>query len=303
MLLRMTIVPTRGRYAAGAQTVLAHRGFALNGAENTMPAFRAAWDLGCAWIETDVNTTRDGVVLAFHDSTFDRVTQGAGQVNDMSYQDVTQLMVAGASPVPTLREVLEQLPEVLVNIDVKDEASVTALVDVLEDLDAAHRVRIASFSDARRGRVLECMRQRGLQPLSTSVGSMGLFAAFVMFHVFPAAWPVVQLLLRRQVPAFDTIQMPMYLGWNFPWVKKIPVIGTRLGWVRLATQRFVNSAHRYGKQVHVWTVNRPCEMRSLLDMGYDGLVTDRADLALAVLAGTWPTDCCKGKGFSATHGC
>ncbi|MDO4255295.1 MAG: glycerophosphodiester phosphodiesterase family protein [Kocuria sp.] len=288
----MTTTPDQGASAAGIHKVLAHRGFAPDGSENTIPAFCAAQDLGCVWIETDVNTTRDGVVLAFHDATLERVTQGAGQVNDISYQDLTHLVVAGSSPVPTLREVLEQLPEIQVNIDVKDEASVTALADLLKELDAAHRVRIASFSDARRARVLDAMRQRGITPLSTSVGTTGLAAAYVTFHTVPFMWPVVQRALRRHVPAFDTIQMPMYLGWIMPSVKKVPVLGTRLGQLRLTTQRFIQQAHRYGKQVHVWTVNRPRDMQLLLDMGYDGLVTDRADLAIAVLSGAWPTGRC-----------
>lgn len=270
--------------------MLAHRGFAPDGAENTMPAFRAAQELGCTWIETDVNTTRDGVVLAFHDATLDRVTQGAGEVNDISYGDLTHLVVAGSSPVPTLREVLEALPQMRINIDVKDEASVVALADLLVELDAADRVRIASFSDARRARALAALAERGVQPLSTSVGSTGFVAALLTFHTIPAAWPLVQWLLARAVVPFDVIQMPMYLEWILPGVKKLPLVGRRLGRTRLATRRFVTAAHRYGKEVHVWTVNRPCEMQLLLDLGYDGLVTDRADLALAVAAGTWPRE-------------
>lgn len=268
--------------------VLAHRGFALNGAENTLPAFQAAHDLGCTWIETDVNTTSDGVVLAFHDSTLDRVTQGTGQVNDFRHQDLAGLRVAGESSVPTLREVLEALPTLQVNIDVKDEASVTALADLLAELDAADRVRIASFSDARRGRTLEALRARGLEPLSTSAGATGFVVAMLVLHTVPAAWPVVQRLLARWVPPFDAIQMPMYLGWILPKIRKVPKIGRRLGRLRLTTQRLVDAAHHHGIEVHVWTVNRPGDMQSLMDMGYDGLVTDRADVALAVVDGLWP---------------
>lgn len=284
----MIAEPGSRRSVTNTHKVLAHRGFAPNGAENTMPAFQAAHDLGCVWIETDVNTTRDGVVLAFHDTTLDRVTQGAGQVNDVRHKDLADLRVAGESPVPTLREVLEALPTMQVNIDVKDEASVTALADLLAEMDAAGRVRIASFSDARRGRTLRALRDRGARPLSTSAGTTGFVAAMVVFNTIPAAWPVVHRVLARWVPPFDSIQMPMYLGWILPRVKKIPKIGRRLGRTRLATQRFLDAAHRHGKDVHVWTVNSPKDMQSLMDMGYDGLVTDRADVALAVVGGLWP---------------
>lgn len=278
---------SRGSFT-NTHKVLAHRGFAPTGAENTMPAFLAAKDLGCVWIETDVNTTRDGVVLAFHDTTLERVTQGAGQINDVRHQDLAELRVAGESPVPTLREVLETLPTMHINIDVKDEASVTALADLLAEMDAASRVRIASFSDARRGRTLDALRARGVRPLSTSAGAAGFVAAMLVFNSVPAAWPVVRRMVARWVPPFDAIQMPMYLGWILPKVKKIPTIGPRLGRVRLTTRRFVNAAHRHSMAVHVWTVNCPGDMQSLLEMGYDGLVTDRADVALAVVSGLWP---------------
>lgn len=284
----MTELPESGSPTAAAHKVLAHRGFAPDGAENTIPAFRAARDLGCLWIETDVNTTRDGVVLAFHDASLGRVTDGAGQINDIGHEDLLHLAVAGVGKVPTLREVLEELPELNVNIDVKDEASVTALPRVLAETGAAGRVRIASFSDSRRARTLRVMRDLGLQPHSTSVGTTGLIAAMVVFHTVPAAWPLVQRLLASRVPGFDAVQMPMYLGWIFPAIKKIPLIGHRLGRIRLATQRFIDGAHRHGKEVHVWTVNCPRDMQLLLGMGCDGLVTDRADLALAVVGGTWP---------------
>lgn len=261
-----------------------------------MPAFRAAQQLGCLWIETDVNTTRDGVVLAFHDSTLDRVTQGAGQINDISSADLIHLKVAGASPVPTLREVLEELPSMRINIDVKDEASVTALADLLAETGAADRVRIASFSDARRARTLRAMAQRGIQPLGTSVGTPGMAVALLVLLTVPAAWPLVQRAVGRWIPPFDSIQMPMYLGWILPQVKKIPVIGSPLGRLRLVTERLVTAAHRNGIQVHVWTVNRAGQMHQLLEMGVDGLITDRADLAMAVVSGALPASSDQGQG-------
>ncbi|ROZ62842.1 esterase [Kocuria soli] len=270
---------------APADMVLAHRGFAPDGAENTLTAFRAARDLGCRWIETDVHTTKDGVVLAFHDATLDRVTQGAGQINDLNHAELADLMVAGTSPVPTLREVLDELPELYVNIDVKDEASVTALPAVLEATGAAGRVRIASFSDSRRGRTLAELSARGLRPLSTSVGATGFLTALVLFHTVPAAWPAARWLSRRRVPKFDVIQMPMKLGWMLPKVRSLPLVGEWLGRRVVATRRFVAAAHRHGIQVHVWTVNRPEDMELILHHGVDALVTDRADLALEVVAG------------------
>lgn len=268
--------------------VLAHRGFSLDGAENTLPAFKAARELGCTWIETDVHTTRDGVVVAFHDPTLERVTQGAGQINDVTYEELAHLAVAGSSRIPTLREVLEELPDVYVNIDVKDEASVRTLPRLLAETGAAGRVRIASFSESRRVQALAAMRELGLEPMSSSAGALGTTVAVLVFRLLPAAWPVTWRLLRNRVPEFDTIQMPLYLKWTLPAVTRLPLVGGRLGQVVIPSRRAIRAAHRYGFEAHVWTVDHPEEMRMLLDREVDALITDRADIALAVVAGTWP---------------
>ena len=90
---------------------MAHRGFSLSGAENTLTAFQAAWDLGCLWLELDVNTTSDGVVMVFHDGSLDRVTDGSGQVGDHTHAQIMELSVAGGECPLTLAHLLEELPE------------------------------------------------------------------------------------------------------------------------------------------------------------------------------------------------
>lgn len=263
---------------------MAHRGFSLSGAENTLTAFQAAWDLGCLWLELDVNTTSDGVVMVFHDGSLDRVTDGSGQVGDHTHAQMMELSVAGGECPLTLAHLLEELPEARFNIDVKDEASVEALAELLERSGGAERVRIASFSDGRRRRTLKHLRDRGLGTASSSAGSLGSALMIICLSLAPRLWPVVRLLARRWVPPFQAVQLPMHWRWFAPALIGLPVIGPRLRDRRLVTERLIERAHAVGVQVHVWTVDEPQDMKALLREGADAIVTNRADLALDLLA-------------------
>lgn len=274
---------------------LAHRGFSLDGHENTLRAFRAAEQLGYRWIETDVNTTADGVVLAFHDPSLDRVTDASGDVCTLSWEQLADVRIGEDEPLAVFEDLLRELPGVHFNIDVKDQASVTALPRVLAAAGAVGRVRVTSFSEARRRRTLAAIaRLTGQQPETSAgtVGSAGLTALAKLSRVTDAlspriaetGWRVLTRLWSRRVAPFDTVQLPVRYEVRLPGGRCLPVA--------VVTPRFIAFAHRVGIAVHVWTVNEPEQMRRLLDLGVDGLITDRADLLARVLAerGEWPTD-------------
>lgn len=272
---------------------LAHRGFSLDGHENTLRAFRAAADLGFVWVETDVNTTSDGVVLAFHDPTLDRVTNTSGDISDVPWSDLDDVRIGGTEPLSTLGELLRALPEQLFNIDVKDESSVEALPQVIADEGAVDRVRVTSFSEDRRRRTLASIeRLTGKRPLTSAgtVGAAGLTIlskiARVTDRISPkiatVIWSAMTKLWASKVAEFDTVQLPVTYDLSLPGGFKLPV--------SVVNQKFVEVAHRLGIAVHVWTINDAPEMRRLLDLGVDGLVTDRGDILAQVLAdrGQWP---------------
>ncbi|MEV8164654.1 glycerophosphodiester phosphodiesterase family protein [Rothia kristinae] len=142
-------------------TVYAHRGLALEAAENSLEAFRAAVEAGAEWIETDVNTTADGVVLVLHDPSLDRVAGVPGRVSQLSAAQVAEVRLPDGQRIPTLAEALEAFPTARFNIDLKDEGAVEAVPRVLREAGAVDRVRIASFSDARRRRALAALRASG----------------------------------------------------------------------------------------------------------------------------------------------
>ncbi|MFI7480997.1 glycerophosphodiester phosphodiesterase family protein [Kocuria sp. M1R5S2] len=264
--------------AHDAPAALAHRGFSREGAENTVEAFRAARDLGYHWIETDVNTTRDGVVLSFHDETLDRVTDGTGQVSALTWEQVRAARVAGAAAIPRLGDLLTGLPELRFNIDVKDEASVTALPRLLHELGAEDRVRVTSFSESRRRRTVRALRALTGRSVPTSSGEGGVRLLLGCAMVGGPSWPAARRAAAPWIEPFDTVQVPRrYRGRG----------GAE---VELVTPRFLDFAHRHGIAVHVWTVDEPAEMAELLDLGVDGLITDRADLLAELLTqrGQWP---------------
>ncbi|WP_112468020.1 glycerophosphodiester phosphodiesterase [Streptomyces triticisoli] len=236
----------------------AHRGGAADGLENTVAQFRRAVDLGYRYIETDVHSTADGRLVAFHDATLDRVTDGAGRIADLPWQDVRHARVAGREPVPLFEELLETFPEVRWNVDVKAEPALRPLLDLIERANAWGRVCVGSFSEAR---VVRAQRLAGPR-LATSYGTRGVLGLRLRSWGLPAA-------LRRSAVA---AQVPVSQS-------GVPVVDPL----------FVRAAHARGLHVHVWTVNESERMHRLLDLGVDGIMTDHIDTLRKVMEdrGVW----------------
>ncbi|MGB3827155.1 MAG: glycerophosphodiester phosphodiesterase family protein, partial [Ornithinimicrobium sp.] len=129
---------------------MAHRGFSLDGLENSMAAFQAAVDLGYRYVETDTHATSDGVAVAVHDADLDRVTDSTGRIAELPWRTVSRARIAGREPIPRLDEVLHAWPTLRLNIDVKSDAAVGPTVAAIERCRAHDRVCIGSFSDRRR---------------------------------------------------------------------------------------------------------------------------------------------------------
>lgn len=251
---------------------LAHRGFARpggvdNGLENSMAAFAAAVDLGYSYVETDAHGTRDGVAVALHDASLDRTTDASGLVADLPWEVVRRARIGGTEPVPALEDLLGTWPQLRVNIDVKAGSGVAPVADAIERTASHHRVCVTSFSPARRRATCALLTR----PVATSAGT-GEVAGFLL-----GVRTGLTAVARHALRDVDALQVPV--------ARAVPVVG-RLTVVDDAT---VRAAHGLGRQVHVWTVDDPGEMRRLVDLGVDGIVTDRADLLKDVLAerGLW----------------
>ena len=246
---------------------LAHRGFCtgLDAPENSLAAFQAAVDLGYRYVETDVHATRDGTLIAFHDDRLDRVTDRSGVIGELPWRVVRQARIGGTQQIPTLDAVLECWPDLRVNIDCKSAAAAAPLAETIERHAAHDRVCVASFSDARRRAVL----RRLSGPVATS-GGRSVIARFVLGGRTPTRSGVpLGVNALRDV---DCLQVPVSAGR-----------------IRILSADSVRRAHRVGVQIHVWTIDAAEQMHALLDLGVDGIMTDRADTLRDVLVerGQW----------------
>lgn len=242
----------------------AHRGWhtgELAGCENTMAAFTRAVDEGYRYLEMDVRATADGVAVVHHDLTLDRTTDGTGAVAALTAAALREVRVAGREPVPTLAEVLTTLPTSRITLEIKTRAAVAPVLAVLERLDAWHRVCVGSADDSH----LREARRRAGPRLFTSMGTLSVTA------LRTRAWADA---LPGPLAALPT---PGFCG-------QLAQVPRRHGPITVVDPALLCTARRAGLEVHVWTVNDPTEMAELLELGVDGLISDRPDLLRDLLA-------------------
>jgi len=245
-------------YLAGHDFVcFAHRGGALENPENTKRAFAASTVLGYRFIETDVQATADGVVLVFHDDTLERMTDGEGAISDMPHSEVCQARIQGTEPIMTLQEALEEFPDTHFNIDIKTDHALEPTLSLVEKMDCLDRICLASFSDAR----LRKLRARfgpsvcsGASPRDVSALKFGSWGV--------PTWSV----------SAKCAQVP---------VKEVGVT--------IVAPRFVTYCNARDIAVHVWTIDEEPEMRRLIQLGVNGIMSDRPSLLKRVAQeeGVW----------------
>ena len=237
----------------------AHRGGAAEGDENTVEAFGRAVAMGYRYVETDVHATADGVPVVFHDPDLMRLTGSPGSVAGLRWADLAALRVGGAGAVPRLDDVLGAWPDIRFNIDVKAGPAAVPTVEVVRRTGVADRVLLASFSDRRLAEV----RRLAGPGVVTSLGARSV-ARLRLASVTGLPVRLPRSVVAAQVPP-------------------------RAGPITVVDGRFLAYAHRRGLQVHVWTIDDPAEMHRLLDLGVDGIMTDRIEVLRDVYAarGIW----------------
>ena len=226
----------------------AHRGGAAHAPENSWAAFEHAIKLGYAYLETDARATSDGKLMAFHDRTLDRMTDGSGPIGSRTYREVSALRVADSEPIPLIEDLLGAWPDARFNIDLKDEPGIALLADVLRRTGAWDRVCVTSFSGSR------LRTARGLLDRPVCMATSPTVIAAVRYTIGAATRERQPGLLARRLAQWQ--------------VRCAQVPG------KVASASFVRRAHGLGLDVHVWTINDRAEMSRLLDLGADGIMTD-----------------------------
>ncbi len=263
----------------------AHRGGAAHAPENSWRAFEHAVGLGYRYLETDVQATLDGALVAFHDRTLNRVTGRPGRIARMNHRDLATAQINGTEPIPLLEDLLGAWPDVRFNVDLKDAPAIEPLAAVLRRTGAWDRVCVTSFSASRlraARRVFDRQVCMAASPIGTAVvrfrGPRGPRDLTRPGRVAagrgsrngpglgcPAAEPA------RGGPAAEAGR-----GTQLALAERLARTGVRCAQVpaQVATPAFVSRAHALGLHVHAWTINSPGLMRELLDIGVDGIMTD-----------------------------
>ncbi|PZQ91654.1 MAG: glycerophosphodiester phosphodiesterase [Leifsonia xyli] len=247
----------RGFLSPAPPRVLAHRGLALEAPENTLLAFLHAVNAGATHVETDVHGSADGVAIISHDDDLSRLTGRTATVAHLTSAELRRVPLGAGQGYCSLAEALDTFPETRFNIDIKSADAIPGTIRAIRDARATDRVLIGSFSTKRRLAVV-----RELPGVATSISAGGALPAA---H---AARTGAVRFLSRVLRGVDAVQLP-------------PVVAG----ASIVTERAIRSFHEVGVEVHIWTINEPSEMVRLLDAGVDGIVTDRADLALPIVAG------------------
>ncbi|WP_430593020.1 glycerophosphodiester phosphodiesterase family protein [Humidisolicoccus flavus] len=238
-----------------APRVFAHRGLALLYPENTTAAFEAAIAAGVEYIETDVRASADGVAYFLHDATMERLTGQPIAVASLSSGELDQIDLGhGESPL-RVSAAFERFPTVKFNIDIKSLDAIEPLVREIIAAEAHGRTLITSFDEQRRRATVELLP-----------GVASSASASTMKRAMLGAKLGLQRLVRHALHGCVAVQIP-----------------TKAYGLQLVTPRTLAAFHRAGVEVHVWTINDPREMRRLLDLGVDGIVSDRCDLAIDLL--------------------
>lgn len=239
--------------------VFAHRGLVSEkAAENTLAAFQDALDAGATHLETDVQATKDGVAILFHDNTLKRVAGIDSDVKDLTIEQIRAVSLPGG-PIVSLQEALEKLPDARFNLDIKRAIAIEPTVKAIISASGQDRVLVSSFSDARRRKAMRLLRAKGA---SVATG-MGL--AKILLAVLTS-----KLRMRRAfnlvVQGVQAVQVPF----EHPLINPLQ-------------PRFIEYVLDAGLQLNYWVVNDAQTMHELVGLGATGIVSDRADVAAKAL--------------------
>ena len=229
----------------------AHRGGNEFAPENSFRAFKSAVDIGYKYLETDVHLTKDGFLIAFHDDTLDRVTNKSGLIRDLTLSEIKKAKIAGTDEIPLLSELLNSFTDCFFNIDCKVDETVQPLINLINNKDFINRVCIGSFSQKR----INFIRKSLGKEVKTSMG--------------PA-----EVILSKFLSYTS-------LGYNFK--SSYTSIPIRRYGINLLDERNINYLKSNNQKVIAWTINDEDQMKMLINIGIDGIMTDNLTLLKKVL--------------------
>lgn len=231
--------------------IIAHRGYSSQFPENTLASFEGAFDIGADYIELDVQMTRDGEAVVFHDDSLSRITGAEGTIADYTYEELLLLDAGSWFDASFAGERIPTLDQAL-------------------DLTAGHGGRIylelkdmgerPGFEEA----VLEAVAERGMT-------AQCIFASFNYSYLTHLKELDASLQILYNTTGADPGVVSEYPADYYGF------------YLEAVTPSMIEAAHRAGSQAFVWTANEPASMTALRDMGADGIVTNHPGLAKVIL--------------------
>ena len=241
--------------------VIGHRGAAGDRPENTLASFDTALSMGAQILESDIHISGDRVPILLHDPTLDRTSNGRGLAAESDWAHIRQLDAgakfkneSGETPflgqgiaIPSLEEAFERFPDARFNLEIKCPGieGIRATLDLVQKFDRAGRTLLVAGEDDIMRDLRHALTSHPIQPaLGASLGEIIKSVACAVEEK-----PMPEGVMALQVPS-TFAERP------------------------LVTRELVDHAHAHGVQVHVWTINDLDEMKTLIDLGVDGIITD-----------------------------
>jgi len=242
--------------------IFAHRGLVFEGDsqvvdENTIDSFELALAAGADYLETDLQLTKDGVAVLFHDSDLSRLVGAKQSISSLTLSELKQIRLPFGGTIPTLQEALEKFPDAKFNLDFKTRRTESPGMAVIKANGAFDRVLVSSFSESSRVRALS----HSPVQLTSSAGSSKVLASYTLARLN------LTKPLAASLADVQALQIP-----------------TRMYGIDFTHPRFVEALLNQDKEIHYWTINDPAEMISLFALGAHGIVTDRSDIATNVFS-------------------
>ena len=231
-------------------TPIAHRGGTEVAFENTYEAFADAYALGYRWLETDVQISKDGVLYAIHDSNLRRLVGINIKIDQLNSEDLDQILIRGKHRIPRIDLLLRKFHDVTFNLDAKNINAAKALVNLLNNDKSFQNLCLGSFSH----KSINYMRKFLKRDLPTS------------FSQKEVLWLILGIKFNNEAK-YDAsyLQIPKsYLGY------------------KLVSKKLLDYCKKNGIKVHIWTINNRNEMKNLIEMGVDGIMTDKCRTLLDV---------------------
>ena len=232
-------------------TPIAHRGGCEVAFENTFQAFTDAYELGYRWLETDLQISKDGVLYAIHDNNLKNLTGINKKIDDLDSHDLDQILINRKYNIPRLEQLLQRFNDVTFNLDAKNINAAKALVTLLNKDKSFKNLCLGSFSH----KTISYIRKSLKRDLPTTFSQMEVF------------WLLVNLKLNKKV---------IYKG-NYLQIPK-----SYFGY-KIVSKQLLDFCKKNEIKVHIWTINESSEMRNLIRIGVDGIMTDKCRTLLEVI--------------------